>query len=169
MRSMAHCSAQATEQVTRNSIIPARSPAAGRAKLPLECTFAGCAWPVSGLACPSLALGIEESSCPNFSPPALNQRQAQVGTCRVQSWIQALRWIRGMGMLDPRGLVCRTATGDLLRVREVWQDNLEDEMAIIESIVEDFPFLAMDTEFPGATGLPSRPALRLPRIPSLHN
>jgi hypothetical protein len=41
-------------------------------------------------------------------------------------------------------------TGEVLRVREVWQDNLDAEMGIIESIVEDFPFLAMDTEFPGA-------------------
>lgn len=48
------------------------------------------------------------------------------------------------------GLVGKTATGEVLRVREVWQDNLEEEMAIIESIVEDYPFLAMDTEFPGA-------------------
>ena len=48
------------------------------------------------------------------------------------------------------GLVVTCSTGEKLRVREVWADNLEDEMAIIEEIVEDYPFLAMDTEFPGA-------------------
>jgi CCR4-NOT transcription complex subunit 7/8 len=41
-------------------------------------------------------------------------------------------------------------SGETLRVREVWQSNLDAEMRIIESIVEDFPYLAMDTEFPGA-------------------
>jgi hypothetical protein len=52
-------------------------------------------------------------------------------------------------MPGPEGLVGTTGTGEVLRVREVWADNLEAEMSIIESIVEDYPFLAMDTEFPG--------------------
>jgi CCR4-NOT transcription complex subunit 7/8 len=48
------------------------------------------------------------------------------------------------------GLLGRTPSGEVLRVREVWSDNLDDEMTIIENIVDDYPFLAMDTEFPGA-------------------
>lgn len=75
------------------------------------------------------------------------------------------------------------ADGDTLRVREVWADNLEDEMQVgarsaatlfsrwpspafepclaflvivqlIRDIVEDFPYLAMDTEFPGVVARP---------------
>lgn len=38
-------------------------------------------------------------------------------------------------------LVGETPSGDMLRVREVWQDNLEEEMALIRTIVDDFPFL----------------------------
>jgi CCR4-NOT transcription complex subunit 7/8 len=52
------------------------------------------------------------------------------------------------------GLTSLTKTGKTLRVREVWQENLEQEMAIIREIVDDYPYLAMDTEFPGVVARP---------------
>ncbi|EJW03994.1 hypothetical protein EDEG_01727 [Edhazardia aedis USNM 41457] len=40
------------------------------------------------------------------------------------------------------------------KIIDVWKDDLKNEMARIRSIVEDYPFISMDTEFPGVIARP---------------
>ena len=40
------------------------------------------------------------------------------------------------------------------RIRNVWKQNLKQEMATLRDLVEEYPYIAMDTEFPGIVARP---------------
>jgi CCR4-NOT transcription complex subunit 7/8 len=45
-------------------------------------------------------------------------------------------------------------TGQAARIREVWKQNLDTEMHMLRQLIQKYPYVAMDAEFPGIVARP---------------
>ena len=50
--------------------------------------------------------------------------------------------------------VVGTYMGVEVKFRDVWQDNLEQQFEVIRNILDEYPYVGMDTEFPGVVARP---------------
>ena len=64
----------------------------------------------------------------------------------------------GMGNISSHGTTESKfvgSNGKTVEIREVWEDNLDEEMENIRDIIDKYPYVAMDTEFPGVIVRPT--------------
>lgn len=84
----------------------------------------------------------------------LGSAAAQAGFARgaaMQEHSHALETGAGLGMgMKSAGVM----GGQTSRIREVWRHNLESEFHILRQLVQKYPYVSMDAEFPGIVARP---------------
>jgi CCR4-NOT transcription complex subunit 7/8 len=62
--------------------------------------------------------------------------------------------MRGPAMMNGGGGQLPPSQSRTSMIRDVWEDNLEEEFRTIRELVQQYPYVGMDTEFPGIVAKP---------------
>ncbi|WPG97316.1 Hypothetical protein R9X50_00009000 [Acrodontium crateriforme] len=89
---------------------------------------------------------------PAFSGPLGGQGQGLGSVAAQQGFARGAAMQEHTQQADAAGMGLKH--GAASRIREVWRQNLEQEMEVLRELIRKYPFVSMDAEFPGIVARP---------------
>ncbi|KAI2092752.1 CCR4-NOT core DEDD RNase subunit [Ophidiomyces ophidiicola] len=109
---------------------------------------------VNGMAAGGFPAGGATGGMPDGGGTGLASHAAQMGFLRGAQMQQQQQTQPQAGHLVHDGRMVMDGKTDKARIRDVWKHNLAQEMEALRALIEKYPYISMDTEFPGIVARP---------------